>query len=85
MAFESDNGLAMDGTAGPRCGRPCWPRPTTSKMNTHGYTYAVASQHYPETLTVYHDGKVILHTPANTGIPAAPTTVGTAPVYLRYP
>ena len=33
---------------------------------------------------MYHDGKVILHTPANTGIPAAPTTVGTAPVYLRY-
>ena len=33
---------------------------------------------------MWHDGQVILHTPANTGISVAPTTVGTAPVYLRY-
>jgi peptidoglycan hydrolase-like protein with peptidoglycan-binding domain len=84
MAFESDNGLAMDGTAGPAVWKALLAAAGASKMNTHGYTYAVANQHYPETLTVYHDGKVILHTAANTGIPAAPTTVGTAPVYLRY-
>jgi hypothetical protein len=84
MAFESDNGLAMDGTAGPAVWKDLLAAADASKMNTHGYTYAVANQHYPETLTVYHDGKVILHTAANTGIPAAPTTVGTAPVYLRY-
>ena len=52
--------------------------------NTHGYTYALASEGNPETLTVWHDGRVILQTLANTGIAAAPTTLGTAPVYLKY-
>jgi hypothetical protein len=83
MAFESDSGLAMDGTVGPQVWKTLLAAADASKSNTHGYTYAVANQHYPETLTVYHDGKVILHTLANTGIPAAPTTVGTAPVYER--
>jgi hypothetical protein len=54
------------------------------QINTHGYTYALASQKLPETLTVWHNGHVIFHNLANTGIPAAPTAVGTDPVYLRY-
>jgi hypothetical protein len=83
MAFESDAGLTMDGDAGPSVWKALLAAADASTMNAHGYTYAVASQVSPETLTVYHDGKVILHTPANTGIPAAPTTVGTAPVYER--
>jgi hypothetical protein len=83
MAFESDAGLTMDGDAGPAVWKALLAAADASKTNAHGYTYAVASQVYPETLTVYHDGKVILHTPANTGIPAAPTAVGTAPVYER--
>ncbi|HEX9515595.1 MAG TPA: L,D-transpeptidase, partial [Streptosporangiaceae bacterium] len=54
------------------------------KTNMHGYTYAVARQKLPETLTVWHNGRVIFHHLANTGIPVAPTAVGTDPVYLRY-
>ena len=53
-------------------------------MNKNGYTYGLASEGNPETLTVWHDGHVVLKTLANTGISAAPTTLGTAPVYLRY-
>ena len=44
----------------------------------------MASEGSPETLTVWHDGHVVMHTLANTGIPAAPTAFGTSPVYLRY-
>jgi peptidoglycan hydrolase-like protein with peptidoglycan-binding domain len=84
MAFESDHGLAMDGVAGPEVWRDLLAAVASGDNNTHGYTYALASQVQPETLTVWHNGKVILHTLANTGIPAAPTTVGTAAVYLRY-
>jgi peptidoglycan hydrolase-like protein with peptidoglycan-binding domain len=84
MAFESDHGLAMDGVAGPEVWRDLLAAVAKGEDNTHGYTYALASQVQPETLTVWHDGKVILHTLANTGIPAAPTTVGTAAVYLKY-
>jgi peptidoglycan hydrolase-like protein with peptidoglycan-binding domain len=84
MAFESDHGLTMDGDAGPGVWRAMLAAVAAGASNPHGYTYALASQAIPETLTVWHDGHVILHTPANTGISVAPTTVGTAPVYLRY-
>jgi L,D-transpeptidase catalytic domain len=84
MAFESDHGLTMDGQAGPAVWRALLNAVGADDSNPHGYTYALASQAIPETLTVWHDGRVILHTLANTGIPAAPTTIGTEPVYLRY-
>jgi hypothetical protein len=83
MAFESDAGLTMDGDAGPSVWKALLAAADASKTNAHGYSYAIANQHYPETLTVWHNGKQILHVPANTGIPAAPTTVGTAAVYER--
>ena len=84
MAFESDHGLTMDGQAGTAVWHALLDAVAAGDNNPHGYTYALASQAIPETLTVWHDGRVILHTLANTGIPAAPTTEGTAPVYLRY-
>jgi peptidoglycan hydrolase-like protein with peptidoglycan-binding domain len=84
MAFESDHGLTMDGQAGSAVWHALLNAVAAGDSNPHGYTYALASQAIPETLTVWHDGRVILRTAANTGIPAAPTTIGTAPVYLRY-
>jgi peptidoglycan hydrolase-like protein with peptidoglycan-binding domain len=84
MKFESDHGLTMDGVAGPEVWHALLAAAAAGTDNTSGYTYALASQVSPETLTVWHDGKVILSTAANTGIAAAPTTVGTAPVYLKY-
>jgi peptidoglycan hydrolase-like protein with peptidoglycan-binding domain len=84
MAFESDHDMTMDGIAGKEVWKALLTAAAKDQANTHGYSYARASQHTPETLTVWHNGKVILHTAANTGIPAAPTTVGTAPVYLKY-
>ncbi|HEX4087679.1 MAG TPA: L,D-transpeptidase [Trebonia sp.] len=53
--------------------------------NTDGYSYAVANQHLPETLTIWHDGQKRLTTPANTGISVSPTEVGTFPVYEKLP
>jgi lipoprotein-anchoring transpeptidase ErfK/SrfK len=84
MAFEADHGLTMDGVAGPEVWKTLLSAADHDQANAHGYTYAVASQHTPETLTVWHNGRVILRTAANTGIPAAPTAVGTAAVYLKY-
>jgi hypothetical protein len=84
MKFESDHGLTMDGVAGPEVWHALLAAVAANSDNTSGYTYALANQVIPETLTVWHNGKVILDTPANTGIAAAPTTVGTAPVYLKY-
>ncbi len=83
-AFESVHGMTMDGIAG----RAVWSRLLTAvakgQQDPNGYTYALASQHYPETLTIWHNGHVVLKTLANTGIPASPTVDGTFPVYLRF-
>ena len=83
MAFESDHGLTMDGVAGPQVWRALLRAAATGQRQPHGYTYAIASEHTrrPDRLA---QRPRILHTLANTGIPAAPTTIGTAPVYLRY-
>ncbi len=83
-AFQANHGLTMTGVMTPALWRDVISAAAANKKNPNGYTYALASKAYPETLTVWHDGRVILHTLANTGIPAAPTADGTFPVYLRY-
>jgi hypothetical protein len=84
MAFESDHGMTMDGIAGQAVWTALLKAVARSENNSHGYTYARASENSPETLTIWHDGRAVFHSAANTGIPVAPTTIGTSPVYLRY-
>lgn len=84
MAFESDHGLGLDGVAGPQVWSALLSAVAAGQDNSHGYTYAIAAESNPETLTIWHNGQIVLHTLANTGIQAAPTTLGTDPVYIRY-
>jgi peptidoglycan hydrolase-like protein with peptidoglycan-binding domain len=84
MAFESDQGLALDGVAGPTVWKDLLRAAETQQDNPNGYTYAIASEVLPETLTIWHDGHEVVSSLANTGIPVAPTSDGTFPVYLRY-
>ena len=83
-AFQSNHGLTMTGVMTPSLWGDVVRAAAAGKANPSGYTYALASKASPETLTVWHDGHIVLHTLANTGIPAAPTADGTFPVYLRY-
>ncbi|MHB1593906.1 MAG: Ig-like domain-containing protein [Streptosporangiaceae bacterium] len=84
MAFEFDHGLTMDGLVGPAVWKAMFQAIAKDQVNPHGYTYALASQVQPETLTVWHNGKVIFKNLANTGIAASPSQIGTYPVYLKY-
>ncbi len=83
MDFQSQRGLPMTGVLTPAL----WSRLVSAlvhrQYNHAGYTYAVASEASPETLTLYHNGAVVLHTLANTGISVSPTALGTYPVYER--
>jgi hypothetical protein len=83
-AFENDQGLTMDGDAGQTVWRHLLTAIVKGQHNKNGYTYALASKASPETLTIWHNGRQVLHTLANTGISVAPTADGTFPVYLRY-
>jgi peptidoglycan hydrolase-like protein with peptidoglycan-binding domain len=84
MAFESDHGMPLDGIAGPAVWTALLKAVARGQDNTHGYSYARATEKLPESLTIWHNGRVVFRNAANTGIPVAPTTIGTAPVYLRY-
>jgi peptidoglycan hydrolase-like protein with peptidoglycan-binding domain len=86
MAFESDHDLLTDGYAG----RTVWQALIAAALaGQHskygGYSYVIVHRDQrPQSLVVWHDGQTVLQTPANTGIPQAPTVFGTFPVYARF-
>jgi L,D-transpeptidase catalytic domain len=83
MAFQSQHGLPLDGVAGPGLWHALLAAREHNQFNHAGYSYAVASEASPESLTVYHNGRIVVRTPANTGVAGAPTALGTYPVYER--
>ncbi len=83
--FEADHGFAITEAMTKAVWASLLKAAATDDRNTSGYSYAVANQVLPETLTIWHDGQKRLTTPANTGISVSPTEVGTFPVYERLP
>ncbi len=83
-AFESVTGLTMGGSAGRTVWTDLLKAVAAGKHNPNGYTYALANQNSPENLKIWHNGRLVLESPANTGIAASPTEDGTFPVYLKY-
>jgi hypothetical protein len=80
MAFESDHGLAADGVAGPSVWRSLISAALAGHRARFGYTFVSVSEG-SQSLSVWHNGRNVLSTPVNTGIPSAPTATGTYPVY----
>jgi hypothetical protein len=83
MAFESQHGLAFDGVASAAVWSELMSARFHRQFNPEGYNYALATESGPETLTVYHNGHVVLYSAANTGISGRGTAPGTFPVYER--
>jgi len=81
MAFERAHGLEADGVLGPMVWRALIRAALRGDRNRGGYTFVMVDQAVPQTLALWHDGKVVLTAAANTGIPAAPTAPGTFPVF----
>lgn len=84
MAFKAQHHMAITAATTRRFWTTLFAAVQAGQRNAVGYTYALASERSPETLTIWHDGHVVLTSLANTGIPVAPTALGTFPVYLRY-
>jgi len=55
-----------------------------NRVDPEPYSYVYVSQTLPETLSLWENGRTVLTSPVNTGIPQAPTALGTYPVYVRY-
>jgi hypothetical protein len=86
MAFEAVAGLPTDGaisTAEINALQAAANDPSGPDANPNGFSYALASEAGPESLTVWHNGVVIESTPANTGGAGTPTALGSFTVYLR--
>jgi L,D-transpeptidase catalytic domain len=83
MAFESQHGLAMDGVASTALWRALLAARFRRQFNTAGYNYAVGTESSPETFTLYHNGRIVVQSAANTGIGGRGTAPGTYPVYER--
>jgi peptidoglycan hydrolase-like protein with peptidoglycan-binding domain len=84
MAFESDHGLTADGVAGPVVWRTLISAVLAGRRSPFGYTFVSVSE-ASQSLSLWHSGHTVLHTPVNTGIASAPTATGTFPVYEHLP
>jgi hypothetical protein len=86
MSFESQAGLATDGAISASeiaALQAAAADPGGPDANQNGFSYAVASESSPENVTVWHNGVVVVQTPANTGGAGTPTAQGTFAVYER--
>jgi hypothetical protein len=85
MRFQDAHGLPSSGVADATTWRDLLADAVAGRLNTSGYSYVLVHESVPETLTLWHNGKLVLRTPGNTGIPAAPTAAGTYPVFWHIP
>ena len=85
MEFENEHGMATDGIAGPAVWRALMKDDLADRLHLGGYSYVFVHATVPESLNLWHNGKVILTSPGNTGIPSAPTPFGTWPVFEHIP
>ncbi len=82
MTFENQNGLVVDGLAGPSVWSTLLADVAAQKVDTAPYTYVLVSKVLPENLTLYNNGAPqYTNIPVNTGAPGADTTDGTYPVF----
>ncbi len=85
MMFQHDHGLEVDAIPGPRVWRALPADAIAGKRRQDGYSYVYVHSTVPQSLTLWHNGQTVLRSPGNTGVPAAPTQLGTFPVFEHLP
>ena len=85
MMFQDANQLDVDAIPGPRVWRALLAEAIAGKRRQSGYSYVYVHSSLPQSLTLWHNGQTVLRSPGNTGVPAAPTQLGTFPVFEHIP
>jgi hypothetical protein len=85
MRFEEEHGMATDGVAGPEVWRALIHDDLAGRRSDAGYSYVFVHETVPQSLSLWHDGSIVLTSPGNTGIASAPTAQGTWPVFEHIP
>ena len=81
MTFERENGLAVDGIAGPMVWHALLGDVIAGHRYGVPYSYVYVHQRLPQHLTLWSAGRTILVSPGNTGIASRPTKNGTFAVF----
>jgi peptidoglycan hydrolase-like protein with peptidoglycan-binding domain len=81
MMFQDEHDLTVDAIAGPSVWKALIADAIAGKKHEGGYSYVYVHRKVPQKLTLWHNGDVVLTSPGNTGVPAAPTELGTFPVF----
>ena len=85
MMFEHDHGFAVDGIAGAQVWHALLTDAIAGKQRHGGYSYVYVHRNVPQLLTLWHNGHIVLTSPGNTGVPSAPTQLGTYAVFEHIP
>jgi hypothetical protein len=85
MMFEDTHHLDVDGFVGPKVWSALLADTIAGRTRTDGYSYVYVHRNVPQSLTLWHNGQTILRSPGNTGVPAAPTQLGSFPVFEHIP
>jgi len=85
MKFENESNITVDGVAGAAVWHLLLGDALVGKRLSSGYSYVYVHREVPETMTLWHDGRTIITSPANTGISGAETALGTFPVFEHIP
>lgn len=85
MQFQHEHGLTVDGFAGHDVWQALVADAIAGRPHKAEYSYVFVHAEVPQSLNLWHAGRVILTSPGNTGIPAAPTEHGTFAVFEHIP
>jgi peptidoglycan hydrolase-like protein with peptidoglycan-binding domain len=85
MMFQDEHHLVVDGIAGPKVWQAVLADAAAGKRRGAGYSYVYVHRDVPQRLSLWHNGRIVLTSPGNTGVPAAPTALGTWPVFEHIP
>jgi hypothetical protein len=81
MAFQTAHGMTPDGFPSMTVFSALLRDELKGRRTQGGYSYVLVDETEPQTLTLWHNGRVVLRTLVNTGIASRPTDTGTFPVY----
>jgi peptidoglycan hydrolase-like protein with peptidoglycan-binding domain len=81
MMFQDAHGLTVDALPGADVWHALLLDAIRVKRRQEGYSYVYVHSTVPQSLTLWHNGQTVLTSPGNTGVPAAPTQLGTFEVF----
>ena len=85
MKFENENNITVDGLAGAAVWHALLDYAIAGKRLSSGYSYVYVHREVPEMMTLWHDGRTVISSPANTGISGAETELGSFAVFEHLP